>query len=413
MLQLVPILKTLWRSRIGPLLIVVQLALTIAIISNTLFFIQSRLDRITQPTGLADQHIAKLWVKENVTVPGLAQEAGLVQSVERDVEQLRSLPGIRAVAAIGTSIPFSHSGYSSGFYNKHKNDGDDGKFRVQAGVLEADHRALDALGLRLVAGRNFFAEEIIYYVRTDTPARAQAIITQSVAEQAFPGAYAVGKTLYMAGQIPLTVVGVAEDFLGYFPNLEFGRNNVLISAIEKNGSINYVLNGDEEALDRQLFAAAQLLRRLDAQRIVGNEITLAAMIRAHYRSDYAMVFLLVVITALLAFINMLGIVGITTFWVNQRRRHIGIRRALGATRAAIIQSFILENALLVVVANGVGAIIALWASQQLVQRYAFEQLPWVYLPVAGFAVLVVTMAAAALPAYRAAQLPPREALASR
>src|SRR5690606_31306852 len=111
------------------------------------------------------------------------------------------------------------------------------------------------------------------------------------------------------------------------------------------------------------------------------------LIDEHYRPDYAMILLLVVVMALLVFINMLGIVGITTFWVNQRRQQIGIRRALGATRAAIVEFLILENALLVVASTLLGAVIAFWASHELVQRYAFDFLPWHYVPLAGTVVL--------------------------
>src|SRR5690606_25475370 len=85
--------------------------------------------------------------------------------------------------------------------------------------------------------------------------------------------------------------------------------------------------------------AVQVLRDLDPERIVNDEKTMSAMMAEHYANDYAMVVLLVVVVILLIMVNVLGIVGITTFWVNQRRRHIGIRRALGATRAAIVRFF--------------------------------------------------------------------------
>lgn len=406
MMQLLPVLKILWRSKVGPLLVVLQLALTIAIISNAIFFINTRIDNVSRPLGFSAASLATFWAKtdnDNIDMEQLVQE---------DITQLTSLAGIPAAAPM-KSVPFSHSGYSSGFHNMHASEGDDGRLSISAGVLETDHRGLDVLGLRLVEGRNFQPQEVIYYTRENTPASAQTIISRSVAEQVFPGTSAVGETLYFAGVIPLTVVGVVEDFLGYFPNLDFARNNVLISVIEKSDSVHYVIKGDAGRIDALSRQATEKLRSLDSNRVVDNASTMTDLIDKHYRSDYAMILLLVVVMALLVFINMLGIVGITTFWVNQRRQQIGIRRALGATRAAIVQFFMLENGLLVLMATVLGGFIAFWTSHQLVQRYAFDFLPWHYVPIAGAAVLLIALAAASIPARRAALIPPREAISSR
>lgn len=406
MMHFIPLLKALWRNKIGPALIIVQLALTIAIISNTLFFINSRIEQISRPTGIDHNRLATLWVK---TGDGNTE---FQHMISRDITRLKTLSGIEGVAPI-RSVPFSHSGYSSGFHNIHASEGDTGRLRTPAGVVETDHRALDTLGLRLTAGRNFHPEEVIYYTRENTPASAHAIISQSVAELVFPGTSAVGKTLYFAGEIPLTVVGVVENFLGYFPNLEFAQRNVIISVIEKTGSVNYVLRGREDGIDSLLYDATEMLRSLDNMRIVDNASTLQQLMDKHYHADRAMIILLVVVITVLVLTNMLGIVGITTFWVNQRRRQIGIRRALGATRTAIIELFLLENTLLVVTATALGALIAFWASHLLVQRYAFEFLPWGYVPLAGLAVLGIALLAAAIPARRAALISPREAVSSR
>ena len=406
MMQLMPILKILWRSKVGPLLVILQLALTIAILSNAIFFINSRIENVNRALGFTAEPLATFWVK---TESGTQDMELLVQE---DIAHIKSLPGIDEVAPI-KSLPFSHAGYSSNFHNQHADAGNQGRLNIPAGVIETDHRGLEVLQLKLVAGRNFQPQEVIYYTRENTPASAQAIISQSVAEQVFPGTSAVGKTLYFAGVIPLTVVGVVEDFLGYFPNLDFAQHNVLVSVIEKGDSVRYVIKGEAENIELLLQAAAEKLRNSDNSRVIGEISTLKKLIDRHYRSDYAMILLLVVVMALLIFINMLGIVGITTFWVNQRRQQIGIRRALGATRTAILQFFMLENGLLVLISTLLGAFIAFGASHQLVQRYAFDFLPWYYVPLAGCGVLIIALAAASIPARRAALIPPREAISSR
>lgn len=403
MMHLIPILKILWRSKAGPSLVIIQLALTVAIISNALFFIQTRIEQLTRPTGFAESQLIRLWIKEGPNGPDLKQRVAL------DIEHLRSLPGIRDIAPVG-SVPFSHAGYSSGFANRHESEGEAGRLRTSAAVVEADHRALDVLGLKLIAGRNFLPDEGVYFTRDAMPTHAQAIVTESVAVQIFPQQSAVGKTIYMAGQIPLTVVGVVQDFLGYFPDLDFAQRNVLISAIEDTGSINYLLRSDSEELDSVLDEATRSLRELDMQRIVDSTSTLEELIADHYSRDRAMIILLSVVIILLTFINMLGIVGITMFRVNQRRRETGIRRALGATRAGTVIFFLLENTLLAGAAITLGAMIALWSNFHLVQHYAFELLPWFYIPLSGLTVLCIALAAATIPAYKAAFISPRAAI---
>ncbi len=397
MYQLTPVLKTLWRSKIGPALVIVQLALTIAITSNALFFIQHRLDNIFRPTGFADEQVGKVWVKSD-------GEVNLQQAFARDIARLMTIPGVQAVAPV-IGVPFSNAGYSTGIYTGHADEKD--TRRAQTAVMETNHQAIDAFGFTLREGRSFQADEINYVRRVES---AKAIITESIARDMFEGESAVGKTIYVGGQIPLLVVGVVEDFLGYMAGSEFAHNSMLISGMENVGSFTYVVRAKGVSVAEILPQVVQVLRDLDPERIVNDEKTMSSMMDEHYANDYAMVVLLIVVVILLIMVNVLGIVGITTFWVNQRRRHIGIRRALGATRAAIVRFFLLENAVLVVIATMLGAALAFTVSLELAARHAFALLPWFYVPIAGSAVLLVTLLAAFVPALRGALIAPRAAI---
>lgn len=397
MYQLMPVLKTLWRSKIGPLLVIIQLSLTIAISSNALFFIKSRIDSISRPTGFADEQVGKIWVKN-------VGDIDLPQVVARDIERLMRIPGIQTVAPV-IGVPFSNAGYSTGIYTGHADEA--GTRRAQTAVMESNHFAVDALGMELLEGRRFYAEEINYRHRTES---TKAIITESIAKDLFEGESAVGRTIYVAGQIPLLVVGVVRDFLGYMAGSEFPHNTMLISGLENQGSFTYVMRTKDVDVTKILPQAVQALRELDPERIVNDEKTMTSMIGEHYANDFAMIVLLVVVVFLLILVNVLGIVGITTFWVNQRRRHIGIRRALGATQAAIVQFFLLENAVLVAIATLLGAVLAFGVSLELATRHAFALLPWFYVPLAGSAVLLVTLLAAFVPSLRGALIAPRAAI---
>jgi putative ABC transport system permease protein len=105
-----------------------------------------------------------------------------------------------------------------------------------------------------------------------------------------------------------------------------------------------------------------------------------------------------------------GIVGLASFWVAQRTRMIGVRRALGATKAQIRQYFQLENLLLCGLGVGVGAGAALAISQFVMQPQGAPALPWFYLPLGAALLLLVGQLAVLAPARRASELPAAAAM---
>jgi putative ABC transport system permease protein len=115
--------------------------------------------------------------------------------------------------------------------------------------------------------------------------------------------------------------------------------------------------------------------------------------------------LLLVCVVMLA-VTAFGIVGLTSFWVGQRRRQIGIRRAVGATRGHIRQYFQTENFLLATAGVALGMVLAFGINLYLMQRYEIARMPWYYLPVSAIALWVLGQFSVLGPAMRAANVPP-------
>ena len=101
-----------------------------------------------------------------------------------------------------------------------------------------------------------------------------------------------------------------------------------------------------------------------------------------------------------------GIVGLTSFWVGQRRKQIGIRRALGATRAQIVGYFQTENFLLTTAGVALGLAGAVAINLVVMAHYELPRLPWYYLPIGAIALWLLGQLAVLGPALRAAALPP-------
>src|SRR5690606_19519717 len=114
----------------------------------------------------------------------------------------------------------------------------------------------------------------------------------------------------------------------------------------------------------------------------------------------------------LLLVTALGIVGLASFWVAQRTRQIGVRRALGATRGQILRYFQTENFLLVTIGIVLGMGLAFGLNQLLMRHYELPRLPLAYLPIGAGVLWALGQAAVLWPARRAANVPPAVATRS-
>jgi putative ABC transport system permease protein len=109
---------------------------------------------------------------------------------------------------------------------------------------------------------------------------------------------------------------------------------------------------------------------------------------------------------LLLVVTAVGIVGLTSFWVAQRRRQIGIRRAIGATRGDILRYFQTENFLIATLGIVLGMVLAYGLNLLLMRHYELGRLPGYYLPVGALVLWGLGQLAVLGPARRAAAVPP-------
>jgi len=130
-----------------------------------------------------------------------------------------------------------------------------------------------------------------------------------------------------------------------------------------------------------------------------------------YRGERALAWLLVSVTVFLLGVTASGIVGMASLWVNLRRKQIGVRRALGATRGDIVRYFLTENLLITSAGIAVGVLAAWGLNGVLMSELSVPRLPLEYLAVGVLLMLLLGVIAVLGPALRAAQLSP--ALATR
>jgi putative ABC transport system permease protein len=125
-----------------------------------------------------------------------------------------------------------------------------------------------------------------------------------------------------------------------------------------------------------------------------------------YRADVGMAVLMGVVCLILLCVTAAGIVGLTSFWVGQRHRQIGVRRALGARKIDILHYFQIENLLIAGVGVVLGVLMAVGLNMWLMTHYEMTRIPVLYVLTGVLAMLAIGQAAVFVPARRASNVPP-------
>jgi len=168
----------------------------------------------------------------------------------------------------------------------------------------------------------------------------------------------------------------------------------------------YVVRVKPGAMDAAMRAAPGVLAGISRARIIEKVRSMPQARREIYRADRTLVQMLTVVCAVLLAVTAFGIVGLTSYWVSQRRRQIGIRRTLGATRMAILQYFQTENLVITIAGVLVGLALALGGNLWMVESFSTDRLPLLYLAGGVLTMLVLGQLAVLWPALRAASVPP-------
>ena len=197
-----------------------------------------------------------------------------------------------------------------------------------------------------------------------------------------------GQLLVRPGQVgtqPFDVDGryATADFFAMF-GLAFERGSGWTSAENTaRARVPYVLRSAPQDRQQVLKAAVDALIQLDPNRLIPPRMTrtFMQMRAAYFQRDTTMISLLAASALGLLFVTALGIAGLANFWVQQRRRTIGIRRAVGATRGDILRYFLTENFPIVTLGILLGLLLALGLNLLLMTHYELSRLPFYYLPI--------------------------------
>ena len=409
-MQIQPILAALRHHKAGTVLIALQIALTLAIVCNALFIIHQRVAHLSEPTGIDE---ANLFVIDSQWADPMSPQQTDAQ-IQSDLAALRQLPGVRD-AVSSNSYPLRGGGWDD-FITMTP---DQVQKTTDATVYFGDTHFIDTLGLKLIAGRNFRADEVAPLRPQDHATSPVVIVTKTLADKLYPDGSALGKPFYTMDTTPTTIIGIVERLQRSEVD-SWSRPyayQALLWPRRLDGSFGtyYIVRAKPGELSAAMREAPKALYAQSRMRIIDPKdgvLSFAEVRHRAYDSDRGTAILMGIICAVLLVITGAGIVGLTSFWVGQRRKQIGIRRALGATRHDILRYFQTENLLIAGGGVVVGAVLAIGLNLWMMRQLATDRMPLLYVLAGVIVLLVLGQGAALVPAMRASRVSPVEATRS-
>lgn len=399
-----PIFSALLRNKAGLILIGLQVALTLAVVVNALFIIQDRLHLISQPSGLDEANIF------TVSSVGFSQSFDVKSVRADDLHRLRSMPGVQAAFATN-SMPLSNGGWSTGIQDRVEEP----NINVGSAIYFADEHAIATYGLDLIAGRNFEPQEVTDFGPETGLAPQAIIVTEQLARALFPDVEDIAKVIGREVIIgdpekdPMArIVGIVARLRAPWSGWgEIEERATLVPyAMVSSPFTRYVVRAEPGQRDRLMGEAEAMLGASNSQRIVRGLTSFEEMRTRFFETDKAVATLLMVVIAALLLVTGLGIVGLVSFWVTQRIKQIGTRRALGATRPNILQYFLTENFIIGSIGALGGSILAYVLNAVLMNVAGLPRIDAIWVPVGAVIVLALGQLAAFGPARRASRVSP-------
>ncbi len=395
-MEVMPILATLRRNKVGALLVALQIALTLAVVANALSVIRQHLTDITRPSGLDEENIFSMsnqWVGE---------PDDLGARIATDVAALRALPGVIDAEATN-SIPLSGRSWVWGASVKSHQ----ATASAQTSLYVDTVHGLAAQGLKLVAGRWFTPNEVSEFKANEIKATASVVLTAALAKRLFPGGQALGRSVYVTGDDPERVVGiVARASSASGSGMEYVEYSTFVPAQLVSTQLMYVVRTKPGQQPTVMRMARQRLLELSRMRILNSVEPFSATRSKVFAVAAATSWLLATVCILMLIVTASGTVGLTMLWVAQRRRQIGTRRALGARRVDILRYFHTENLLISTCGALLGIAVGLGANLWLAKHLAMTRVSPVQILVGALVVLLLSQLAVLWPALRAATVPP-------
>jgi putative ABC transport system permease protein len=397
------------RDRLRTLLIVGEIALALLLLSGASLLIQSALALQRVPPGFKPDRV----LSARLSLPAEQYEAAdrAQQTFESILEQARAIPGVEA-AAVTSQVPRGRGGNGNGLVPEGRIQ--DAAHSIASRLRMVTPGYFEAMGIPIIRGRALND-------RDRRGGQKVMVISEALARAAWPGEDPIGRRISCCEKDAdggfKTVVGVAGDVRsnapGDAPTPEFYLPIAQIPVeawnwIQRTMYVVIRTKGDPASAADPLRG---IVRRSAPDVPLFDVRTMEERLGASLSTARFNMLLLTLLGAIGLLLAAIGIYGVIGYFVSRRTQEIGVRMALGATRADVVR-LVVRQATLPVAAGLVLGVVASVALTGVLQAQLFGVSARDPLTLAGVAVLLgcVGLIASLVPARRAASVNPTQAL---
>jgi predicted permease len=385
------------RSRrvLGNGLVVAQVAISLALLSVSQLYIAHLRHLRDRSLGFDRDRVLLMSVKTS-----RAHNAGQLAVLYKDVvARLQAIPGVDSVAASGMT-PISGAAGSAFLRAEGFDEPAQDRRRVSLNTVSPNYFA--TYGTPLLAGRDFRDADV------EQPRRV--IVNHALARQYFPGRDPIGRHVWRENERdPYEIVGVADD--AKYQDVRLAAPPIVYLFAQMSGGSSDLSLRTSVRPTAIAADARRIVNDVFGTDSVGRVTTLAEQVDASIVPERLLAILAGFFGAVGALLAAIGLFGLLAYTVARRTKEIGIRVALGATRARVIRMVAASAGWLVSAGLLLGAPTAFW-STRLAARVV-ENLPAdgaVPIAAAAAALIAVALIAVCAPARYATRVEPVIAL---
>ncbi|MBV8114290.1 MAG: ABC transporter permease [Silvibacterium sp.] len=384
------------RSLLRRALVVSQVALSLVLLMGAFLFVRTFRNLVTLDAGFQQDHM----LIAEIDFSPLRLPADSQMAFKRDLlERMRAVPGVSSAAEVWL-VPMNHRGWNDNI------DIPDGPQRKLVAFNRISPGYFQTMQTPMLAGRDFSP--------TDTPKSPRVVIVnEAFAHQLLGSSNPIGKVFHYTGDEKgvFQIVGLVKDSK-YWEMREDPQPTVFVSFTQANGpepESTLMIRSDEPLLSL-ISSVKQAVNEVNPA-IVLNFTVFKTQIREGLLREQLMAMLSGFFGVLAAILAMVGLYGVISYMVVQRRSEIGVRMALGASRRDILTMILREAAIMLGIGLAAGTVISLAAGNAAASLlYGLKPRDPLTLGSAILGMTVIALIASLLPAQRAAAVHPMVAL---
>ncbi|CAM2064489.1 ABC transporter permease [Sulfidibacter corallicola] len=403
-LELGPIFRGMLRNKIGFGLLVFEIAITLAIGLNCVTMVKREIERVGKESGLDEENLIAISINPFGTA--FEESSYRQQVVADDMALLRARPEIRDAVLVS---PFPLQGGGSSLQAKPLGAPDTALVRAPR-YIGGSHM-VETFGLSIAEGRDFTEADVLR--TSDLPEQLNVLVTRDLADALYPDGNGLGKQVDIQIEgLACTIVGIVDYMYTPYDNGGPMETRIIFfpGLRTSAGFSSYLVRTEPGHRDTTIAALNDLLLAKYPDRVLRIR-SVESMKETAYFFNRFVIIVLSSVVVLLVLVTAIGLLGMTWFSVARRTHQIGVRRALGATRVAILRFFFVENSLVTVLGMTLGLALAIGLNRILIVQTSGQPLTPILVLISLVFLWSIGLAATLWPAWRGSRIEP--AIASR